>query len=157
MNRVNDWPRGFRWHAGSWNAVTIWLISTRRPRCLLHQIAFCNEPGGGGGTWVKACWVCAAGLPEPLPPPRSLSIYVSTLHWMRNLLSFSPPPSPVHMCTHINFMLHVCGCKYEPFHFSKDLYWLNEVLECSITRLKLQSNAHSVQMTLYPCQREPSW
>ena len=54
-------------------------------------------------------------------------------------------------------MLHVCGCKYEPFHFSKDLYWLNEVLECSITRLKLQSNAHSVQMTLYPCQREPSW
>ena len=49
--------------------------------------------GGGVGTWVKACWVCAAGLPEPLPP-RSLSIYVSTLHWMTNLLSFSPSPPP---------------------------------------------------------------
>ena len=22
---------------------------------------------GGGGTWVKFCWVCAAGLSEPLP------------------------------------------------------------------------------------------
>ena len=22
---------------------------------------------GRGGTWVKACWVCAAGLSEPLP------------------------------------------------------------------------------------------
>ena len=24
-------------------------------------------PGGGGGTWVNFCWVCAAGLSEPLP------------------------------------------------------------------------------------------
>ena len=23
--------------------------------------------GGGGGTWVNLCWVCAAGLSEPLP------------------------------------------------------------------------------------------
>ena len=23
--------------------------------------------GGGGGTFVNFCWVCAAGLPEPLP------------------------------------------------------------------------------------------
>ena len=23
--------------------------------------------GGGGGTWVNFCWVCAAGLSEPLP------------------------------------------------------------------------------------------
>ena len=22
--------------------------------------------GGGGGTWVTFCWVCAAGLSEPL-------------------------------------------------------------------------------------------
>ena len=24
-------------------------------------------PGGGGGTWDSFCWVCAAGLLEPLP------------------------------------------------------------------------------------------
>ena len=23
--------------------------------------------GGGGGTWINFCWVCAAGLSEPLP------------------------------------------------------------------------------------------
>ena len=23
--------------------------------------------GGGGGSWVNFCWVCAAGLSEPLP------------------------------------------------------------------------------------------
>ena len=23
--------------------------------------------GGGGRTWLKFCWVCAAGLSEPLP------------------------------------------------------------------------------------------
>ena len=23
--------------------------------------------GGGGGTWVNVCWVCAAVLSEPLP------------------------------------------------------------------------------------------
>ena len=23
--------------------------------------------GGGGGTWVNICWVCAAGLSQPLP------------------------------------------------------------------------------------------
>ena len=26
-----------------------------------------SKPGGGGGTWVNFCWVCAAGLSEPLP------------------------------------------------------------------------------------------
>ena len=26
-----------------------------------------NLRGGGGGTWVNFCWVCAAGLSEPLP------------------------------------------------------------------------------------------
>ena len=27
-----------------------------------------NYTGGGGdGTWVNFCWICAAGLPEPLP------------------------------------------------------------------------------------------
>ena len=26
-----------------------------------------SEPGGEGGTWVNFCWVCAAGLSEPLP------------------------------------------------------------------------------------------
>ena len=29
-----------------------------------------TPPGGGeggGGTWINFCWVCAAGLPEPLP------------------------------------------------------------------------------------------
>ena len=29
------------------------------------------EPRGGGGTWVRFCWVCAAGLSEP-PPHYSL-------------------------------------------------------------------------------------
>ena len=24
-------------------------------------------PGAGRGTWVNVCWVCAAGLSEPLP------------------------------------------------------------------------------------------
>ena len=24
-------------------------------------------PRGGGGTWVNFCWVCTAGLSEPLP------------------------------------------------------------------------------------------
>ena len=85
----------------------------------------------------------------PTPPVTFYLCIYLTLNEDPPLLLPSPP---LHMYTHINFMLHVCGCKYEPFHFSKDLYWLNEVLECSITRLKLQSNAHSVQMTLYPCQ-----
>ena len=26
-----------------------------------------GEGGGGRGTWVNFCWVCAAGLSEPLP------------------------------------------------------------------------------------------
>ena len=26
-----------------------------------------NEAGGGGGTWVNVCWVCASGLSETLP------------------------------------------------------------------------------------------
>ena len=24
-------------------------------------------PRGGGGTWVNFCWLCTAGLSEPLP------------------------------------------------------------------------------------------
>ena len=27
---------------------------------------FCRPGVGGGGTWVNFCWVCAAGLLEPL-------------------------------------------------------------------------------------------
>ena len=26
-----------------------------------------DEPGEGGVIWVNSCWVCAAGLSEPLP------------------------------------------------------------------------------------------
>ena len=26
-----------------------------------------NTNPGGGGAWVNVCWVCAAGLSEPLP------------------------------------------------------------------------------------------
>ena len=31
------------------------------------RVATRQIPGRGGGTWVKFCWVCAAGLSEPLP------------------------------------------------------------------------------------------
>ena len=34
--------------------------------CALRKISRGLE-GGGGGTFVNFCWVCAAGLPEPLP------------------------------------------------------------------------------------------
>ena len=32
----------------------------------VDKVEFCPG-GGGGGTWVQFCWVCAAGLSEPLP------------------------------------------------------------------------------------------
>ena len=35
---------------------------------MIHLEASSAETGpGGGDTWVNVCWVCAAGLSEPLP------------------------------------------------------------------------------------------
>ena len=36
---------------------------------IISYIKFCvpqSPPAGGGGIWVTFCWVCAAGLSEPL-------------------------------------------------------------------------------------------
>ena len=33
---------------------------------MMNKVSATTE-GGGGGTWVKFCWVCAAGISEPLP------------------------------------------------------------------------------------------
>ena len=33
----------------------------------MHKREEQEEPGAGGGTRVQFCWVCAAGLSEPLP------------------------------------------------------------------------------------------
>ena len=44
------------------------LESARKPK--EHtEVLNIDSPGGGGGgvTWVNFCWVCAAGLSEPLP------------------------------------------------------------------------------------------
>ena len=42
------------------------LIRDLKPT-LNENVGSENLPGGGGGTWVNFCWVCAAGLSEPLP------------------------------------------------------------------------------------------
>ena len=34
---------------------------------LLEEACWSINSRGGGGTWVKFCWVCAAGFSEPLP------------------------------------------------------------------------------------------
>ena len=35
--------------------------------CPVNVFGIDTGPGrGGGGTWVNFCWVCAAGLSEPL-------------------------------------------------------------------------------------------
>ena len=31
------------------------------------KVLFPEGWGGGGGTWVNFCWVCAIGLSQPLP------------------------------------------------------------------------------------------
>ena len=36
---------------------------------------YVRHPGGGGGTWVKFCWVCAAGILEPLPHHSLFLVY----------------------------------------------------------------------------------
>ena len=42
------------------------IIHTFAPPCNILYIS--SKPwGGGGSTWVKFCWVRAAGLSEPLP------------------------------------------------------------------------------------------
>ena len=50
--------------------------------------------GGGRGTWVNFCWVCAAGLSEPLPLYPHLSHF-----WVK--CNFSDP-NLVTFCLCIN-------------------------------------------------------
>jgi len=33
----------------------------------IHEVHLFNTEFPTGGTWVNLCWVCAAGLSEPLP------------------------------------------------------------------------------------------
>ena len=42
-------------------------LSLQTPRRIEIYIALLNHPPGGGVTWVNSCWICAAGLSEPLP------------------------------------------------------------------------------------------
>ena len=42
-------------------------FSFRFPVILSVILDIYTPRGGGGGTWINFCWVCAAGLPEPLP------------------------------------------------------------------------------------------
>ena len=58
-----------------------------------------NSPGagGGGGTWVKFCWVCAAGISEPLPHYSLFLVYFVANYkphvshfWANDFLTQSP-------------------------------------------------------------------
>ena len=47
---------------GKKNTGIIW------PKFLTEiSVQMVSARGGGGGTWVNFCWVCATGLSEPLP------------------------------------------------------------------------------------------
>ena len=50
-------------------ALTLSVASESTLRAIVY-VQFPRGEGGGGarGTWVNFCWVCAAGLSEPLTP-----------------------------------------------------------------------------------------
>ena len=41
--------------------------SSSSTQSLSQKSQYLASKPGGGGTWVNFCWVCAAGLSEPLP------------------------------------------------------------------------------------------
>ena len=45
------------------NLFLHWLFNFSQ----LERLGIPGGGGGGGGTWINFCWVCAAGLSEPLP------------------------------------------------------------------------------------------
>ena len=44
------------------NLFLHWLLNFSQ----LERLGIPGGGGGGGGTWINFCWVCAAGLSEPL-------------------------------------------------------------------------------------------
>ena len=48
------------------NIMTAVSLELTSPPCFVVVCLVILDPGGGG-TWVNFCWVCAAGLSEPLP------------------------------------------------------------------------------------------
>ena len=42
----------------------------------------------GGGTWVKFCWVCAAGISEPLPHYSLFLVYFVANNYKPHLSHF---------------------------------------------------------------------
>ena len=46
---------------------TYYQETTNPQDCLMISTNHGGRGGGGVGTWVNFCWVCAAGLSEPLP------------------------------------------------------------------------------------------
>ena len=47
--------------------VDLYLGSVYWPQRCLYMLVGGILPGGGLITWINFCWVCAAGLSEPLP------------------------------------------------------------------------------------------
>ena len=45
------------------NLFLHWLLNFSQ----LERLGIPGGGGGGGGTWINFCWVCAAGLSQPLP------------------------------------------------------------------------------------------
>ena len=45
------------------NLFLHWLLNFSQ----LERLGIPGGGGGDGGTWINFCWVCAAGLSEPLP------------------------------------------------------------------------------------------
>ena len=45
------------------NLILHWLLNFSQ----LERLGIPGGGGGGGGTWINFCWVCAAGLSQPLP------------------------------------------------------------------------------------------
>ena len=43
------------------------LVTPLSEATLFLSLHGANAPPRGGGTWVNFCWVCTAGLSEPLP------------------------------------------------------------------------------------------
>ena len=113
--------------------------------CLMNYVLFAprerkRRAGGGGVTWVNFCWVCTAGLSEPLP---HYSLWCGQLQTPLRLLLgkcvIFPIPTQslsIYVFTYsTNILVHLLTIKYEELSYPKNQKMCDPIL---VTLLKMR-------------------
>ena len=99
LHRLLHFPKREVQLASKWRTLAMSFMK----KFFLKNCKAIDSVGGEGGTWISFCWVCAAGLSEPLPHYGLFFGQLKThlFHFLANVIFAIPNLVTFYLCIYL--------------------------------------------------------